>query len=86
MLKKKKSILILILVFMTSIIISSCYYDYGLDVSDYDIVATFYDDEANFRAINTFALPDSVIHFVGDGAIKLVDPWKRRRSIMEPFA
>ena len=44
--------------------LSSCYPDYGMSTSDYDIVITRYDDEADFQAFNSYALPDSVFHLI----------------------
>jgi hypothetical protein len=38
------------------------------EVEDFDIVATFYDDTADFGAIKTFALADTVVHIKNDGS------------------
>jgi Domain of unknown function (DUF4136) len=45
---------------------SSCYPDYGLTETDYDIVATKYSPTANFGALRTYAMPDTIIHIDGD--------------------
>jgi hypothetical protein len=44
--------------------LSSCYPDYGMSTSDYDIVVTRYDKNVNFQTFKTYALPDSVFHLL----------------------
>ncbi len=44
--------------------LSSCYPDYGMSTSDYDIVITRYDSETNFQTFKTYAMPDSVFHII----------------------
>lgn len=46
--------------------ITSCYTDYGLTSSDYDVVVTRYDKETDFSSLKTFSLVDSVFHITGD--------------------
>jgi len=64
--KMKQIKLLLILVFfaVTSVVLTSCYPDYGLTTSDYDIVATFKEDANDFQAYKidgaTYFMPDSV--------------------------
>ncbi len=62
--KQIKLLLILVLFGITSVILTSCYPDYGLTTSDYDIVATFKEDANDFQAYKTngatFFMPDSV--------------------------
>lgn len=40
----------------------SCYDDYGLTYSDYDVIVTYYDKAAKFADLPTFFLPDTVYH------------------------
>jgi hypothetical protein len=43
--------------------LSSCGLDSGFNsVADFDVVITVYDDTADFGALNTYAMPDSVAH------------------------
>jgi hypothetical protein len=51
--KQIKILLILGLLVMTSTLITSCYPDYGLTTSDYDIVATFKEDANDFQSYKT---------------------------------
>lgn len=46
----------------------SCYPDHGLTTSDYDAVLTFYNKEADFGALGTVRLVDSVLHIVPTGS------------------
>ncbi len=63
------------LVFAMALALNSCGLDSGFNsVADFDVVVTIYDDEADFGALQTYAMPDSVAHleFIegrsGDGA------------------
>jgi len=67
-LKKKLFGLIIAFVIVFPIVVSSCYYDYGLDTDNYDVVATFYDVNYNFQNVNTYYLSDTVAK-IGDGSI-----------------
>jgi hypothetical protein len=51
--KQIKILLILVLLAVTSVLLTSCYQDYGLTSSDYDIVATFKEDANDFQAYKT---------------------------------
>ncbi|NOX19434.1 MAG: DUF4136 domain-containing protein [Chlorobi bacterium] len=62
----KKMIYLFVLFFGLAIVVNSCYTDYGLTTSDYDVVLTRYDKEADFGSFRTYALPDTVFHIVGD--------------------
>ena len=64
--KKKKLIVLFSLLILSSLVLYSCYPDYGLTTSDYDTVITLYDNGANFNK-PTYAMPDTVIHFVEAG-------------------
>jgi len=64
--KKKKLVVLFSLIMLLSFVLYSCYPDYGLSVTDYDTVITLFDSDANFNK-QTYAMPDSVVHFVDDG-------------------
>lgn len=64
--KKKKLIVLFSLLILSSFVFYSCYPDYGLTTADYDTVITLYDKDANFKRL-TYAMPDSIVHFVEDG-------------------
>jgi len=51
--KQIKLLLILVFFAVTSVVLTSCYQDYGLTSSDYDIVATFKEDANDFQAYKT---------------------------------
>jgi hypothetical protein len=70
--KKKKLIVLFSLLVLSSFVLYSCYPDYGLTTADYDTVITLYDKDANFKK-PTYAMPDSVIHFVEEGDEDNVD-------------
>jgi hypothetical protein len=62
-----KKLLSVILLPILLISVNSCYNDYGMSTSDYDVVVTFYDKEANFGQYKTFAIADTVFHITEDG-------------------
>ncbi len=64
--KKKKLIVLSSLLILSSFVLYSCYPDYGLTTSDYDTVITVFDNTANFKK-PTYAMPDSIVHFVEEG-------------------
>lgn len=64
--KRKKLIVIFLSIMLLSFLLYSCYPDYGLSVTDYDTVITLFDSEADFNK-PTYAMPDSVVHFVDEG-------------------
>lgn len=48
----------------------SCYYDYGLTISDYDVVITTRDSSiTTWGTFKTYAMPDSIVHYVAPGEI-----------------
>lgn len=59
--KALKSLLIVIPVVLT-IVISSCYYDYGITSDNYDLVGTFYNPNYNFNNVTKYYFVDSVFH------------------------
>jgi hypothetical protein len=64
---------LLIFCLILPIVAVSCYYDYGMSVEDFDVVVTRYDSTADFGAISTYAMPDSVVHLIGDGEVREVN-------------
>ena len=64
------SIAVLIL---STTILQSCYPGEELTYSDTDLVATFYNKDANFATKQTFAMPDSIIRIDDDGN-PVIDP------------
>lgn len=71
--KKKKSLIIgSLLLAALLLIFTSCYTDYGLTNSDYDTVITLYDNSANFNK-PTYAMPDTIVHFVEEGKEDQID-------------
>lgn len=66
--KQMKLLLITVLFALTSVLLSSCYPDYGLTVQDFDIVYTVRDNAADFQIYRTYTLPDSVLK-IGSGGI-----------------
>jgi len=45
----------------------SCYDDYGLTTSDYDVVITYYDKAAKFAELSTYYMADTVFHALAEG-------------------
>jgi hypothetical protein len=70
--RKNKQIKVLLIIFLTavtSLLITSCYPDYGLTTSDYDIVATFKDDSANFQNYKYYYMPDTIKAITDKGVV-----------------
>jgi len=55
-----------ILMVITSVFLTSCYSDYGLTSSDYDVVITQYNKQTDFSKYKKYAIVDSVFHLTGD--------------------
>ncbi len=50
------------------LIMSACAPDSGFNtVADYDVVVTLYDEDYNFSTVETYFLPDTIIHLVEEG-------------------
>ncbi len=62
-----KKHLLFILLPILAITSNSCYNDYGMSTSDYDVVLTLFDDNANFGQYQTYAILDTVFHITEDG-------------------
>jgi len=64
---KLKKYLMMLLFPVLLISVNSCYDDYGLSTSDYDIVLTQFSDQAEFGQYKTFAVADTIFHITEDG-------------------
>ncbi len=54
------------LIIAAALVLCSCGLDSGFNsIADFDVIVTLYDDEADFGAIQTYAMPDSVA-YLGD--------------------
>lgn len=58
--------LVLVALLPLTIILTSCYSDYGLATSDYDVVVTQYNKTTDYSSYKSFAIVDSVYHLTGD--------------------
>jgi hypothetical protein len=56
-----------------SMMLSSCFVDYGLDTNNYDVVATSYNSSYNFGSVTKYAVIDSVVHFGTDEVTRAYD-------------
>ena len=69
MLKKfKKNILAIAIIVSFAGVLSSCYYDYGIDSENSNIVVTGYDNTYPFNTINRYIL-DTTVNKIGDQSI-----------------
>ncbi len=57
------------LLILLPIIFTACYYDYGMSVSDYDVVATFYDKDYSFATQKTFSIAPNIGHITEEGEV-----------------
>lgn len=67
--KQIKLLLIIMLFAATSVVVTSCYPDYGLTTSDFDVVTTFKSDATDFQTYRTFFIPDSIDKILDGGLI-----------------
>jgi hypothetical protein len=58
--------LVIFVLIASSLIVVSCYRDYGLSVTDYDTIVTVYDKNFNYKVNKNFAMPDTVLHLLGE--------------------
>ncbi len=56
-----QTILTVFLLGITTLTFNSCYSDYGMSASDYDVAVTFRNKNVNFQNYSTFAMPDSIV-------------------------
>ncbi len=52
----------LVIVLLSPVVISSCYYDYGLETDNYDVVGSFYNPDYNFQNVTKYYFLDTVVH------------------------
>jgi len=64
---RKTTFSLIIFIASAMVILQSCYPGDEITYSDSDIVATFYDKEANFSTKLTFAMPDEIIRLDDEG-------------------
>lgn len=62
-------------IFLSLILVNSysCYYDYGLNPENNDVVVTLYDKNYNFNNVTKYYFVDSVAHFGGQPYIRIYD-------------
>lgn len=65
----KKFNLLMLIPILAGIFLTSCYYDYGIDSNNSDVIATFYNTDYNFQNVSTYYFADSVYHFEQEGNI-----------------
>ncbi len=58
-----------VLLMLIPLIFGACYYDYGMSVSDYDVVATFYDKNYSFATQKTFSIAPNIGHITEEGEV-----------------
>ena len=57
---------LLVALFSVSLMMSSCFVDYGLEDGNYDLVATSYDPSYNFGGVTKYTMIDSVVQIGTD--------------------
>ena len=65
----RKGVFFLMFLGLTVIVLQGCYPYDDQTVANSDVVATFYDDGANFSALVTYAIPDTIYTFDDNGDI-----------------
>ena len=56
-----------LLIIAAALVLCSCGLDSGFNsIADFDVIVTVYDDQADFGAIQTYAMPDTVAHLGDD--------------------
>jgi len=65
--KQIKVLLMIILVAGSTMLLNSCYPDYGLTTSDFDVVTTFKNDATDFQSYSTFYIPTTIDKLTNDG-------------------
>lgn len=73
---------IALLILTTAVVLNSCYPGDELTYSNTDIVATFYDKDANFATKITYAMPDTIYRLDEDGN-PIVDPGSNDQAIID---
>ena len=65
--KRTKWHLVIFTLLISSLLVISCYRDYGLGVTDFDTVVTVFDKDFDYKVNKKYAMPDSVLHLLGEG-------------------
>lgn len=66
---RNKKLVILFIIVALGAILAGCFPFGPEEVSEFDIVATLYNENFNFGAVRTFAMPDSIAHITsGSGS------------------
>jgi hypothetical protein len=81
----KQTVLFAALFGMT-VLISSCFVDYGLNTSNYDLVVTDHNSQYNFGAVTKFAFIDSVVHYGTDEVTRAYDNQIKTKVLSEVTA
>ena len=50
-------------------VVAACTPDSGVTPEDSDVIVTLYDTDVNFQNIDTYALPDTIVHLSGDTTV-----------------
>ncbi len=74
LIKQRKTLLTIMLLAFTLVLLTSCYPDYGLTTSDFDIVATFKEDANDFQAYRTFYISDEIRRLTDNEGGVIDDP------------
>ena len=65
----RKGLIFLMFLSLAVVVLQGCYPYDDQTVSDSDVIATFYNADANFSALVTYAIPDTIYTFDDDGDI-----------------
>ncbi len=61
--------LLSILILGSMVFLQACFPFGPEDIEDFDIVGTFYDENVNFGAFKSYAMPDTIVHVDNSGVI-----------------
>ncbi|MDZ7624387.1 MAG: DUF4136 domain-containing protein [Ignavibacteriaceae bacterium] len=78
---RKTALSLIIFITAAMVVLQSCYPGDELTYSDTDIIATFYDKEADFATKSTYAMPDTIYRLDDEGN-PIVDPGANDPSIL----
>lgn len=78
---RKTTFSLIIFIAAAIVVLQSCYPGDELTYSDTDIIATFYDKEADFATKMTYAMPDTIYRLDDEGN-PIVDPGANDQSIL----
>jgi hypothetical protein len=78
---RKTTFSLIIFIAAAIVVLQSCYPGDELTYSDTDIIATFYDKDADFATKMTYAMPDTIYRLDDEGN-PIVDPGANDQSIL----